>query len=129
MANAKASSTQASEVTYELHSLGWKAFQDLCATITSEIWGQTIQNFFSGKDGGRDGAFHGVWKPKAGEVFEGAFTTQCKFTAKRDKHLRLADLKKDKMEKAAYVEARNIATNYGRMTNASLTEEPEPQRT
>ncbi len=127
MANAKASSTQASEVTYELHSLGWKAFQDLCATITSEIWGQTIQNFFSGKDGGRDGAFHGVWKPKAGEVFEGAFTTQCKFTAKRDKHLRLADLKKDEMVKAASLAARNLATNYVLMTNASLTAEAEAE--
>jgi hypothetical protein len=26
---------QAAEVTYELHTLGWKAFQNLCVTITA----------------------------------------------------------------------------------------------
>jgi hypothetical protein len=126
MSTPRKSSTQANDVTYELHSLGWKAFQDLCSTITSEIWGQTIQSFFSGKDGGRDGAFHGVWKPKAGEVFAGAFTTQCKFTAKRDKRIRLADLK-DEMVKAKSLAARGLAANYILMTNASLTAEAEAE--
>jgi hypothetical protein len=39
----------ATEVTYELHSLGWKAFQNLCVTIVSDIcakgwggWGTTF---------------------------------------------------------------------------------------
>ena len=53
------STVQANEITYELHTLGWKAFQNLCATITAEIWSQEIQTFADSRDGGRDMAFHG----------------------------------------------------------------------
>ena len=65
-----------------LHSLGWKAFQDLCVTILKETLGQTVQQFFDSHDGGRDGAFSGVWQHKPNEEFRGQFTVQCKFTAK-----------------------------------------------
>ena len=41
---------QASGVTYELHSLGWKAFQQLCVSIVSEVWGQSVQSFFDSHD-------------------------------------------------------------------------------
>lgn len=84
---------QTTEVAYELHTLGWKAFQNLCVTITGEVWGQTVQSFFDSHDRWRDGAFHGKWKSKDGESFEGSFTAQCKFTAKANKQLQLADLK------------------------------------
>ncbi len=72
---------QAGEVAYNLHTLGWKAFQNLCVSIIGEIFGQSVQSFFDSNDGGRDGAFRGTWEPKSGEVFQGAFTVQCKFTA------------------------------------------------
>lgn len=111
---------QATEVAYELHTLGWKAFQNLCVTITSEVWGQTVQSFFDSHDGGRDGAFHGKWKPKAGEAFEGSFTAQCKFTAKADTQLQLADLK-DELKKAKRLAARGLSDNYFLFTNARLT--------
>ena len=90
---------QGGEVTYELHSLGWKAFQNLCVTVMSEVWGQVVQSFFDSHDGGRDGAFHGTWIPVTGESFQGTFTAQCKFTAKADKCLQLSDLK-DEFAKA-----------------------------
>lgn len=45
------SKVHAGETTYELHSLGWKAFQDLCVTLTGEVWGQTVQSFFDSHDG------------------------------------------------------------------------------
>ena len=83
---------QAAEVSYELHSLGWKAFQQLCVSVTSEVWGQTVQGFFDSRDGGRDGAFFGSWSPRAGEVFQGAFTVQCKFTSQANGTIRLSDL-------------------------------------
>lgn len=47
--------------TYELHTLGWRAFQDLSATVLREVWGQTVQSFADTQDGGRDGAFYGIW--------------------------------------------------------------------
>ena len=65
---------QGQEVSYELHTLGWKAFQDLCATIVSEIWGQNVQVFSGSQDGGRYGAFNGTWKQHGGESFYVSFT-------------------------------------------------------
>ena len=57
---------QASEVKYELQSLGWNAFQDLCATIMTEELGQTFEYPSPTKDGGRDGYFQGKWRNRAG---------------------------------------------------------------
>lgn len=111
---------QGGEVTYELHSLGWKAFQNLCVTVMSEIWGQVVQSFFDSHDGGRDGAFSGTWIPTTGESFQGAFTAQCKFTAKADRCLQFSDLK-DEYEKAKHLAAKGLADNYILFTNARLT--------
>ncbi len=111
---------QANDVTYELHSLGWKAFQNLCVTIMGEVWGQMVQGFFDSHDGGRDGAFHGTWTAVSGESFSGAFTAQCKFTAKADKGLQLSDLKDD-LTKAKRLAKKGLADNYILFTNARLT--------
>ncbi len=119
-AKSNLSKVQASEVTYELHTLGWKAFQTLCVTIVSEVWGQTVQSFFDSHDGGRDGAFHGKWKSKSGEMFEGSFTAQCKFTSKAGKQIQLSDLN-DELGKAKRLADRGLADNYFLFTNACLT--------
>lgn len=111
---------QATEVAYELHTLGWKAFQNLCVTITGEIWGQTVQSFFDSRDGGRDGAFRGMWKTKAGESFKGSFTVQCKFTSKANQQLKLTDLN-DELTKAKRLAAQGLADNYFLFTNARIT--------
>jgi hypothetical protein len=120
MQATKQPKVQSREVTYELYSLGWKAFQDLCVTIVSEVWGQVIQSFFDSHDGGRDGAFHGTWKTIQGESFNGAFTVQCKFVGKVDKTINLYDLK-DEVEKAKRLASRGLANNYILFTNARLT--------
>lgn len=114
------SKVDATEVSYELHTLGWKAFQNLCVTITADVWGQTVQSFFDSRDGGRDGAFTGVWRTSSGESFSGSFTAQCKFTAKADKQLQLSDLK-DELTKAKRLAARGLTDNYFLFTNARLT--------
>jgi hypothetical protein len=113
-------SVQATEVTYELHSLGWKAFQHLCISIAGEVWGQTVQGFVESYDGGRDGAFYGTWSPQAGEAFQGAFTVQCKFSARADKTIGLSDLD-DELTKAAKLAARGLADNYILFTNMRVT--------
>jgi energy-coupling factor transporter ATP-binding protein EcfA2 len=110
---------QANEVTYELHSLGWKAFQQLCVTIISEVWGQHVQSFADSHDGGRDGAFHGAWSPKSGELLHGSFTVQCKFTSQPGRSLKLSDLS-DELAKAKRLAARGLADNYFLFTNARL---------
>ena len=71
--------SQATQPTFALHSLGWKAFQDLCLTVTREVFGQTVEQYASTSDGGRDGAFYGNWYEHDGRL-NGSFTIQCKFS-------------------------------------------------
>lgn len=118
------STTQANEITYELHSLGWKAFQNLCATITAEVWGQEIQTFADSRDGGRDGAFHGEWVSRDGESLSGSFAVQCKFTARADKLIKLSDLT-DELEKAERLAKKGLSDKYILFSNSKLTGENE----
>ena len=110
---------QAGEINYELHSLGWKAFQNLCLTIMGEIWGHDVQGFYDSHDGGRDGAFHGTWTQEKGELFRGTFTAQCKYTSRSEKKTRVSDLK-DEFKNAKRLAARGLAENYFLFTNARL---------
>jgi hypothetical protein len=113
-------SAQATEVNYALHSLGWKAFQQLCVTIASEIWGQTVQGYFEGNDGGRDGAFYGTWTPTGSESLKGSFTVQCKFSALPNRGLAASDLSEE-LAKAQRLASRGRADNYILFTNLRLT--------
>lgn len=45
---------------YRLHTVGWKAFQDLCLAVAQECLRRPVQRFLPSHDGGRDGAFVGV---------------------------------------------------------------------
>jgi hypothetical protein len=107
---------QATEVNYELHTLGWKAFQDLCAAVLAETLGQTFQVFAPGNDGGRDGAFRGSWAKANGVDVEGTFTAQCKFTNRPTTSLSLS-LLHDEVKKAKGLAAQGLATNYLLLTN------------
>ena len=111
---------QGQEVSYELHTLGWKAFQDLCLTITSELLGQTVQAFLPSKDGGRDGAFYGPLARTGESGTDGSFTVQCKFTGKRDRTLSLPRLG-DELAKAEKLASRGLATRYILMTNYQVS--------
>jgi hypothetical protein len=113
-------SAKANHVTYELQSLGWKAFQQLCSTIVGDIWGQTIQSFYDTNDGGRDGAFFGTWTTKAGTTLEGSFTVQCKFTANPNETIKASGLV-DEIAKAKRLATSGLADNYLIFTNAKLT--------
>lgn len=108
------------EAVYELHSLGWHNFQQLCLTVTREILGQTVEPFLDSNDGGRDGAFSGAWVPRGAETLSGRFVIQCKFTSKKDTNLHLADLC-DELEKARRLVEKNLCDAYVLMTNAGLS--------
>lgn len=123
---SRSAKAQAGEINYELHTLGWKAFQNLCATVIAEVFGQTIQTFFDSNDGGRDGAFHGSWKPSPTETWTGSFTVQCKFTAKASKHWTPADFKGE-IAKAAKLAKRGLADNYLLFTNSPLSGNTEAE--
>jgi len=105
---------------YDLHNLGWHSFQQLCLTITREIFGQTVESFLDSSDAGRDGAFAGVWAPLRGEALSGRFVIQCKFTNKRDKNLSLSDLA-DEVEKVRRLVLNGCCDCYILMTNSGLS--------
>lgn len=120
MANTPPSTVQSTEVSYQLHSLGWKAFQQLCSTILGDIWGQTFQVFSDTNDGGRDGGFSGTWKNKGCETLSGTFAVQCKFTSSTQTTLKLSDLS-DELKKANRLASKGLAQNYFIFSNAKLT--------
>lgn len=111
---------KASAVTYELHTLGWKAFQDLCLTIVGETLGQAVQAFHPSRDGGRDGAFYGKWQAQDGTGYTGPFTVQCKFTSIPNAYLQKSHLA-DELEKSARLASGGLATNYILMTNYGIS--------
>jgi len=116
----RSSKAQASEPCFELHTLGWKAFQNLAATIISEVFGQTVQGFFDSRDGGRDGAFYGTWDRSAKESFAGSFTVQCKFSAKPNQQFSPTSINGE-LEKARRLAKRGLADTYLLFTNAHIT--------
>ena len=72
-----------------LHTLGWKAFQDLCAQVCSEVWGTTVSVYREAQDGGQDAVFltrNGEQQNSATEA-----TVQCKFSSKPEARLRASD--------------------------------------
>jgi hypothetical protein len=71
--------------TYELHSLGWKAFQQLCVSVAAEVWGQTVQGFFDSHDGGRDRAFYGTWTSTKGDMRPSKAVSQCSASSRRSR--------------------------------------------
>jgi hypothetical protein len=105
---------------FALHTLGWKAFQDLIGVICSDVLGQTFQQFLPSKDAGRDGAFCGTWRMSGNEALAGSFTAQCKFTNKPNATLSPSDLKSE-VSKAKKLAARGLATNYLLFTNFGVS--------
>jgi len=105
---------------YDLHSLGWNSFQQLCITITSEILGQTVQSFLDTNDGGRDGAFSGLWNPTGKENLRGPFVIQCKFTSRANYGIRLSDLT-DEIDKVERLVKNGLCDSYVLMTNAGVS--------
>lgn len=117
---------QASDVTYELHTLGWKAFQQLCSTVLSSILGQTVQSFSEVNDGGRDLAYYGTWTnvDNSNEDFTGSFTVQCKHTVKPDANFSLSHLKEE-LSKVQKLVDKGMCDNYLIFTNAKVSADAE----
>ena len=105
---------------YDLHRLGWHSFQQLCIAVTTTVLGQTVESFLDGNDGGRDGAFKGVWSPNENEIYKGNFVIQCKFTGRREHNLSLSDVA-DELAKAKKLVSKGQCDVYVLMTNSGTT--------
>jgi energy-coupling factor transporter ATP-binding protein EcfA2 len=107
-------------LTFNLHTLGWHSFQQLCHSILRESLGQTVESFLDVNDGGRDGAFCGTWARSNAEVYTGKFVVQCKFTNKPSKTLRVSDVS-DEITKVKRLVARELCDVYVLLTNAGIS--------
>ena len=107
-------------IDFKLHTLGWKAFQDLSVTIMADILGHDFQSFYDSHDGGRDGAFYGTWIDKQYGTKSGSFTDQWKFTSDYNNGIKVSDLKDD-IGKAKRLAAKGLANHYVLFTNSKLT--------
>ncbi len=116
---------------FDLHRLGWRAFQDLVAVVLHRTLGQTFQVFADSNDGGRDGAFYGVWDTSAppdghldpevaGLVDRVPTVVQCKFSGAASGTLPPSALS-DEIAKAARLHRRGLCDAYILVTNLRIT--------
>jgi hypothetical protein len=108
--------------TFELHTLGWRSFQDLCAAVLREVWDQSAQPFADTRDAGRDGAFYGSWQDNsaAPHLPDAPYVIQCKFIARRDQTLTLSNVQ-DELAKIKNLVEQGLCKTYILMTNARVT--------
>lgn len=104
----------------DLHTLGWRNFQDLCHTIVRQILGQNVERFLDGNDAGRDGAFYGAWQAERGQNLRGQFVIQCKFTSKSDSRITIGDIREELVKARRLVE-KGMCDVYMLMTNAGIS--------
>lgn len=118
-----------SEPNYELHKLGWRAFQDLCGVVLQEILGQTFTAFADTNDAGQDGAFHGRWVVPGDAPVEELkdfsspampVVVQCKFSVDPSGTLAPSDLE-DELAKIEDLRARGLCDGYMVLTNLRVT--------
>ena len=112
-------------LTFELHTLGWRAFQDLCAAVLRQVWRQSVQSFADSDDAGRDGAFYGVWHDPSDptgvqDLPPGPFVLQCKHTKSPDSTLSPSALE-DEFGKVPALVDRGLCRSYILLTNARVT--------
>ncbi len=106
---------------YNLHRLGWSAFEDLCMQVMRVVLGETCTRFRPGYDQGRDGWFEGkaAGLLASEKQLTGRFVIQCKHTSSTQAALSEAGLKTEvaKMTKIAAV----APCHYLVMTNRQVT--------
>jgi hypothetical protein len=111
--------------TFELHTLGWRAFQDLCAAVVRTVWGQSAHSFADSNDAGRDGAFYGIWHDPSSaaglrEVSPAGRSSCSANTKKAGGTLSESELEEE-FHKVPPLVARGLCRSYVLMTNARVT--------
>lgn len=70
-----------------LHSIGWKAFQDLCSQVCEEVLKRPVEIFREAQDGGQDAVF--LIQSSDGAPVG---SVQCKHSSNANQRLKVADL-------------------------------------
>lgn len=98
-----------------LHTIGWRAFQDLCSQVCEVVLGRPVEIFREAQDGGQDAVFlipSGSDVPSIG-------TIQCKHTSEAGKALKVGDLSGE-IENVQELVKAGLADTYAFMTNMSV---------
>lgn len=98
---------------FALHTLGWKAFQDLCAQVCAESLKRAVSIHREAQDGGQDAVF----LLPGDQGFRQA-TVQCKFSGKPEQRLKVGDITAEldsvsKLVKEGLASAYYLITNMG----------------
>ncbi len=99
-----------------LHTIGWRAFQDLCSQICEVVLNRPVEIFREAQDGGQDAVFlirdtsHDA--PPVG-------TVQCKHTSDAAKGLKVGNLTTE-LDHVAQLVSAGQADTYAFMTNMSV---------
>lgn len=97
-----------------LHTIGWRAFQDLCSQVCEVVLGRPVEIFREAQDGGQDAVF--LIPSRSNEQLIG--TIQCKHTSDAGKALKVSDLSGEIRNVEELVKA-GQADTYAFMTNMS----------
>lgn len=109
------SEVQAYHVDFALHTLGWKAFQDLCAQVMEEELKTTVSVYREAQDGGQDAVFIA----KSPDQLAVVGSVQCKFSSKRDQRLRPSDITSE-LDNVQQLISKKMATVYYFITSMGV---------
>lgn len=98
-----------------LHTIGWRAFQDLCSQVCEVVLGRSVEIFREAQDGGQDAVF----LIPAGNGALPIGTVQCKHTSDAARTLKISDLTAELDHVEELVKA-GQADTYAFMTNMSV---------
>jgi hypothetical protein len=108
---------QGPQTDLALHTLGWKAFQDLCAVVCSEVLGKTVSVYREAQDGGQDAVFLLANEEGDRTAVEG--TVQCKFSSKANQRLRVSDINLE-LDTVSELVAAGKASSYSFITSMGV---------
>jgi hypothetical protein len=98
-----------------LHTIGWRAFQDLCSQVCEVVLGRPVEIFREAQDGGQDAVFLIPSESAAPPIG----TVQCKHASEAGKALKVGDLTAEIGHVEDLVKA-GQADTYAFMTNMSV---------
>lgn len=98
-----------------LHTIGWRAFQDLCSQVCQVVLDRPVEIFREAQDGGQDAVF---LIPSTTDTLP-IGTVQCKHTSEAAKALKVSDLTAELDHVETLVKA-GQADTYAFMTNMSV---------
>jgi hypothetical protein len=99
-----------------LHTIGWRAFQDLCSQVCEVVLHRPVEIFREAQDGGQDAVF---LVPGDASDARPIGTVQCKHTSDPAKALKVSDLNAE-IEHLERLIAAGQADTYVFMTNMSI---------